>query len=119
MSAIHTHRRLPLLLVIITFVQMASPASGQLAGQRSRRDLVIAPGQPSPVVVVASTAGPSEKSAARDLARYVTMMCRTPVDITTDEMEVGPTCHYVMGGIEVDPDSGAAATPGLFAAGEK
>lgn len=40
------------------------------------------------------------------------------VDITTDEMEVGPTCHYVMGGIEVEPDSGAAATPGLFAAGE-
>ncbi len=40
------------------------------------------------------------------------------VDITTDEMEVGPTCHYVMGGIEVEPDTGAAATPGLFAAGE-
>ena len=40
------------------------------------------------------------------------------VDITKDEMEVGPTCHYVMGGIEVDPDSGGAATKGLFAAGE-
>ena len=40
------------------------------------------------------------------------------VDITKDEMEVGPTCHYVMGGIEVDPDTGAAATLGLFAAGE-
>ena len=40
------------------------------------------------------------------------------VDITKDEMEVGPTCHSVMGGIEVDPDTGAAATPGLFAAGE-
>lgn len=40
------------------------------------------------------------------------------VDITKDMMEVGPTCHYVMGGIEVDPDSGAGATPGLFAAGE-
>jgi succinate dehydrogenase / fumarate reductase flavoprotein subunit len=33
-------------------------------------------------------------------------------------MEVGPTCHYVMGGVEVDPDTGAAKTPGLFAAGE-
>jgi succinate dehydrogenase / fumarate reductase flavoprotein subunit len=33
-------------------------------------------------------------------------------------MEVGPTCHYVMGGVEVDPDSGAASVPGLFAAGE-
>ena len=41
------------------------------------------------------------------------------VDITKEAMEVGPTCHYVMGGIEVDPDSEAAAkVPGLFAAGE-
>jgi succinate dehydrogenase / fumarate reductase flavoprotein subunit len=41
------------------------------------------------------------------------------VDITAEPMEVGPTCHYVMGGIEVDPDTGAAArVPGLFAAGE-
>ena len=41
------------------------------------------------------------------------------VDITKEPMEVGPTCHYVMGGVEVDPDSAAAAgVPGLFAAGE-
>jgi succinate dehydrogenase / fumarate reductase, flavoprotein subunit len=40
------------------------------------------------------------------------------VDITKEPMEVGPTCHYVMGGIEVDADSGAATVPGLFAAGE-
>ncbi|PKV78740.1 fumarate reductase/succinate dehydrogenase flavoprotein subunit [Nocardia fluminea] len=40
------------------------------------------------------------------------------VDITAEPMEVGPTCHYVMGGVEVDPDSGAAVVPGLFAAGE-
>jgi succinate dehydrogenase / fumarate reductase flavoprotein subunit len=40
------------------------------------------------------------------------------VDITKEPMEVGPTCHYVMGGIEVDPDTGAASVPGLFAAGE-
>jgi succinate dehydrogenase / fumarate reductase, flavoprotein subunit len=33
-------------------------------------------------------------------------------------MEVGPTCHYVMGGVEVDPDTAAATIPGLFAAGE-
>jgi succinate dehydrogenase / fumarate reductase flavoprotein subunit len=41
------------------------------------------------------------------------------VDITRQPMEIGPTCHYVMGGIEVDADT--AATPGvagLFAAGE-
>jgi succinate dehydrogenase / fumarate reductase flavoprotein subunit len=41
------------------------------------------------------------------------------VDITAEPMEVGPTCHYVMGGIEVEPDTGSAARiPGLFAAGE-
>ncbi|GAA1254936.1 fumarate reductase/succinate dehydrogenase flavoprotein subunit [Kitasatospora nipponensis] len=41
------------------------------------------------------------------------------VDITREPMEVGPTCHYVMGGIEVDPDTAASpAVPGLFAAGE-
>ncbi|GAA2367309.1 fumarate reductase/succinate dehydrogenase flavoprotein subunit [Dactylosporangium salmoneum] len=40
------------------------------------------------------------------------------VDITKQPMEVGPTCHYVMGGVEVDADTGAAAVSGLFAAGE-
>ena len=40
------------------------------------------------------------------------------VDITKEPMEVGPTCHYVMGGIEVDPDTGMSTVPGLFAAGE-
>ena len=40
------------------------------------------------------------------------------VDITKEPMEVGPTCHYVMGGVRVDADSTAATMPGLFAAGE-
>ena len=40
------------------------------------------------------------------------------VDITKEPMEVGPAQHYVMGGVEVDPDSAAAIVPGLFAAGE-
>ncbi|MBG0826170.1 fumarate reductase/succinate dehydrogenase flavoprotein subunit [Planomonospora sp. ID67723] len=40
------------------------------------------------------------------------------VDITKEPMQVGPTCHYIMGGVEVDADTGAAAVPGLFAAGE-
>ena len=41
------------------------------------------------------------------------------VDITKEAMEVGPTCHYVMGGVEVEPDTAAAiGVPGLFAAGE-
>jgi succinate dehydrogenase / fumarate reductase flavoprotein subunit len=40
------------------------------------------------------------------------------VDITAEPMEVGPTCHYVMGGVEVDPETAAALVPGLYAAGE-
>ncbi len=40
------------------------------------------------------------------------------VDITTDPMEVGPTCHYIMGGVRVDADTAATTVPGLFAAGE-
>src|SRR6201987_2149190 len=40
------------------------------------------------------------------------------VDITKEPMEIGPPCHYVMGGVEVDPDTAASSVPGLFAAGE-
>jgi succinate dehydrogenase / fumarate reductase flavoprotein subunit len=40
------------------------------------------------------------------------------VDITKEPMEVGPAQHYVMGGVEVDPDTGESRVPGLFAAGE-
>ena len=40
------------------------------------------------------------------------------VDITKEPMEVGPAQHYVMGGVEVDPDTGQSLVPGLFAAGE-
>ena len=40
------------------------------------------------------------------------------VDITEEPMEIGPTCHYVMGGVEVDADTEQAHVPGLYAAGE-
>jgi len=40
------------------------------------------------------------------------------VDITKGPMEVGPTCHYVMGGIRVEAESGQSSVAGLFAAGE-
>ena len=40
------------------------------------------------------------------------------VDITTDPMEIGPTCHYIMGGVRVEADTTATTIPGLFAAGE-
>ncbi len=40
------------------------------------------------------------------------------VDITKGPMEVGPTCHYMMGGIRVEAETGQSSVPGLFAAGE-
>src|ERR1700736_4098254 len=40
------------------------------------------------------------------------------VDITKEPMEVGPTCHYVMGGIRVEAETGQSPMPGIFAAGE-
>jgi len=40
------------------------------------------------------------------------------LDITTTPMEVGPTCHYVMGGVRVDPETAMTTVEGLFAAGE-
>ncbi|HEX4685366.1 MAG TPA: fumarate reductase/succinate dehydrogenase flavoprotein subunit [Nocardioides sp.] len=40
------------------------------------------------------------------------------VDITQEPMEIGPTCHYVMGGIEVEPDSEMSGIEGLYAVGE-
>jgi len=40
------------------------------------------------------------------------------VDITTQPMEVAPTIHYIMGGVRVEAETGAASLPGLFAAGE-
>ncbi|HWD95862.1 MAG TPA: fumarate reductase/succinate dehydrogenase flavoprotein subunit [Acidimicrobiales bacterium] len=40
------------------------------------------------------------------------------VDITRESMEIGPTCHYIMGGVQVDADTQETVVPGLFAAGE-
>jgi succinate dehydrogenase / fumarate reductase flavoprotein subunit len=40
------------------------------------------------------------------------------IDITQEAMEVGPTTHYMMGGVRVDPESQMSTVPGLFAAGE-
>jgi succinate dehydrogenase / fumarate reductase, flavoprotein subunit len=49
---------------------------------------------------------------------YHQFMELADVDITAEPMEVGPTCHYVMGGVEVDADTGESVVPGLYAAGE-
>src|SRR3712207_8931158 len=40
------------------------------------------------------------------------------LDITREAMEVGPTTHYIMGGVRVDADTQMSSVPGLFAAGE-
>jgi succinate dehydrogenase / fumarate reductase flavoprotein subunit len=40
------------------------------------------------------------------------------VDITAEPMEIGPTCHYFMGGVRVEADTAASTVPGLYAAGE-
>ena len=40
------------------------------------------------------------------------------VDITQEPMEIGPTCHYVMGGVEVEPDTEMSGLEGLYAVGE-
>jgi succinate dehydrogenase / fumarate reductase flavoprotein subunit len=49
---------------------------------------------------------------------YHQFMQLANLDITTTPMEVGPTTHYIMGGIHVDADTQASSVPGLFAAGE-
>ncbi|MDG4833244.1 fumarate reductase/succinate dehydrogenase flavoprotein subunit [Solwaraspora sp. WMMD1047] len=63
---------------------------------------------------------PAEEIRKRLPSMYHQFKELADVDITKQPMEVGPTCHYVMGGVEVDPDSGAAVghVRGLFAAGE-
>jgi len=63
---------------------------------------------------------PAEEVQRRLPSMYHQFKELADVDITKEPMEVGPTCHYVMGGVEVDPDSAAAfgRVEGLFAAGE-
>ncbi|MEB3197597.1 MAG: fumarate reductase/succinate dehydrogenase flavoprotein subunit [Candidatus Sericytochromatia bacterium] len=49
---------------------------------------------------------------------YHQFMALGNLDITKEPMEVGPTCHYVMGGVRVHPETQETSVPGLFAAGE-
>jgi succinate dehydrogenase / fumarate reductase flavoprotein subunit len=65
-----------------------------------------------------STRLPAEVIKKRLPSMYHQFKELADVDITAEPMEVGPTCHYVMGGVEVDPDTAAASVRGLFAAGE-
>jgi len=61
---------------------------------------------------------PAEEILRKLPSMYHQFMELAGVDITKEPMEIGPTCHYVMGGVEVDPDTAATSVPGLFAAGE-
>ncbi|MGW4566346.1 fumarate reductase/succinate dehydrogenase flavoprotein subunit [Streptomyces sp. NPDC004561] len=66
-----------------------------------------------------STRMPAEVVRRRLPSMYHQFKELADVDITAEAMEVGPTCHYVMGGIAVESDTAAAReVPGLFAAGE-
>ncbi len=61
---------------------------------------------------------PAEEILRRLPSMYHQYKELADVDITKEPMEVGPAQHYVMGGVEVDPDTGESCVPGLFAAGE-
>jgi succinate dehydrogenase / fumarate reductase flavoprotein subunit len=66
-----------------------------------------------------STRMPAETIRRRLPSMYHQFKELADVDITAEAMEVGPTCHYVMGGIAVESDTAATrGVPGLFAAGE-
>ncbi|MFD0394721.1 FAD-binding protein [Streptomyces nogalater] len=66
-----------------------------------------------------STRMPAEVVRRRLPSMYHQFKELADVDITAEPMEVGPTCHYVMGGVAVDSDTAAArGVPGLYAAGE-
>jgi succinate dehydrogenase / fumarate reductase flavoprotein subunit len=65
----------------------------------------------------------ASRRSAEDIRRRLPSMYHqfkelAGVDITAEAMEVGPTCHYIMGGVRVDADSTATTVAGLFAAGE-
>jgi succinate dehydrogenase / fumarate reductase flavoprotein subunit len=61
---------------------------------------------------------PAERVKKKLPSMYHQFLELADVDITKQPMEVGPTTHYMMGGLRVDPDTAAATVPGLFAAGE-
>ena len=66
---------------------------------------------------IATRRAPSTSASACP-SMYHQFMELAGVDITAEAMEVGPTCHYMMGGVRVDADTERIDVPGLFAAGE-
>ena len=96
------------------------PAAGRGRAGDQRRGQG-GPGQPSRRRLPRHQHAPLGRLHPAAPARRCTTSSRSwpGVDITKEAMEVGPTCHYIMGGVRVDADTTAAAgLPGLFAAGE-
>jgi succinate dehydrogenase / fumarate reductase flavoprotein subunit len=65
-----------------------------------------------------ATRRPAEYIKRRLPSMYEQFLELADVDITKEPMEVGPTCHYFMGGVRVDAETAASTVPGLYAAGE-
>ena len=65
-----------------------------------------------------ATRRPAEFIRRRLPSMYHQFMELAGVDITREAMEIGPTCHYIMGGVQVDADTEETVVPGLFAVGE-
>ena len=61
---------------------------------------------------------PAERVKKKLPSMYHQFLELADVDITKQPMEVGPTTHYIMGGMRVEPDTAATTVPGLYAAGE-
>jgi succinate dehydrogenase flavoprotein subunit len=68
--------------------------------------------------IKAKVSNPTEHIKKKLPSMYHQFKQLADIDITKEPMEVGPTTHYVMGGIKVDGDSQMSTVPGLFAAGE-
>jgi len=75
-------------------------------------------GTPHGGVLLDVTHLPAETVKRKLPSMYEQFMELAGVDITQEPMEIGPTCHYFMGGARVDADTGATSVPGLFGAGE-
>jgi len=81
----------------------------------------VAEGRGSPhggVFLDISAERPPDEVRAKLPSMYHQFRELAEVDITKEPMEVGPTCHYAMGGVRVDGDTAAATVPGLYACGE-
>ncbi len=84
-----------------------------------RREVLAGRGAPhGGVYLDIATRRPAEEIKKKLPSMYHQFKQLADVDITKEPMEVGPTCHYTMGGVKVDPETQESTIPGLFACGE-